>query len=83
MISEEKFYEIVMTNFRDLTTKIDNIKENVSALCERTSLVEQDVENIVKQKIAASETKHKILTGIFGLITSVATIITIWPKIFP
>lgn len=82
MISEEKFYEIVMINFKEIQDKIDLVKSSVNDLCTRTSINEKEIDDIVKEGVKNSERKHWIITSVFGSIAAIATIINVWAQIF-
>lgn len=75
---DDKFFkEFVVSKLSKLDDDIDEIKRNVTDLCVRTSVMESDFENNIKQQIASSDKKYKVIAVVFGCISAIATITNI------
>jgi len=54
--------------------KLEIIDTKISDLCQRVTANEVKIEGVVTQKVNESQTKYKIITIVFGVITALATI---------
>jgi len=73
-LNDDFFQNFVVDKLNKLDEDIDEIKKNVTDLCVRTSVMENDYTNHIKSQISQADKKYKVIAVIFGCVSVFVTI---------
>lgn len=89
MISMDELHRSIENNFSELRSDIKEIKNNMADLCTRTTVVEQNIDNIVQEKVddrmvrqQGFNDKLKIISVLLGSTSIITTSLAVWNVFF-